>query len=68
MMARGRPGGNPGLAEYSFKVSKQNQSGESMQTISLRVEKGIAERLKLRPGWQDAVRSLLSEYLDNAPN
>lgn len=57
-MARGRPGGNPDIADYGFKSDRKHPL---TKTVNFRVDEPTKEALKngLLPGWTKIARQAI---------
>ena len=63
-MAKGRPGGNPGLKKYQFK-QKYNRDESCTSKMGLRLPPSLHEELKKIPNWHEKVREAIAEIVEN---
>ena len=62
-MTKGRPGGNPNIAEYGFK-KKYSWDEPCTAKMGLRLPPSIYEELKTVPEWQEKVRQAIAAIVE----
>jgi hypothetical protein len=60
---RGRPGGNPDLAQHQFTTERDEPCTERIQ---IRLPKSLYERITANPNWPDWARRILTENLEDS--
>ncbi|MGK7896494.1 MAG: hypothetical protein AB4372_23465 [Xenococcus sp. (in: cyanobacteria)] len=62
-MPKGRPGGNPNIADHGFK-QKYEWDEPCTASIALRLPPSIHKKLKQIPDWQELVRQAIAEIVE----
>lgn len=59
----GRTGGNPELVRHQFKTEREEPCSDRLQ---IRMPTSMVERIKSKPGWQEWIREIIAEKLENS--